>query len=44
MFRMLVNEYMDNGNLHQWLHGCPEEASPLTWEIRMNIIQGVAKG
>ncbi|KAG8652950.1 probable serine/threonine-protein kinase At1g01540 isoform X2 [Manihot esculenta] len=43
-YRMLVNEYMDNGNLHQWLHGCPEEASPLTWEIRMNIIQGVAKG
>ncbi|KAJ9164223.1 hypothetical protein P3X46_023825 [Hevea brasiliensis] len=42
--RMLVNQYVDNGNLHQWLHGCPVEVSPLTWEIRMNIIQGVAKG
>ncbi|XP_020540817.1 probable serine/threonine-protein kinase At1g01540 isoform X2 [Jatropha curcas] len=42
--RMLVNEYVDNGNLHQWLHGCQEQVSPLTWSIRMNIIQGVAKG
>ncbi|XP_020540816.1 probable serine/threonine-protein kinase At1g01540 isoform X1 [Jatropha curcas] len=43
-YRMLVNEYVDNGNLHQWLHGCQEQVSPLTWSIRMNIIQGVAKG
>ncbi|XP_026402370.1 probable serine/threonine-protein kinase At1g01540 isoform X1 [Papaver somniferum] len=33
--RMLVYEYMDNGNLEQWLHG---------WEARMNIIIGTAKG
>ncbi|XP_065859964.1 probable serine/threonine-protein kinase At1g01540 [Euphorbia lathyris] len=43
-YRLLVNEYVDNGNLHQWLHGCREKFSPLTWSIRMNIIQGVAKG
>ncbi|XP_057996147.1 probable serine/threonine-protein kinase At1g01540 isoform X2 [Hevea brasiliensis] len=43
-YRMLVNEYVDNGNLQRWLHGCPEQASPLTWGMRMNIIQGVAKG
>uniref|UniRef100_A0A6N2NJG9 non-specific serine/threonine protein kinase n=1 Tax=Salix viminalis TaxID=40686 RepID=A0A6N2NJG9_SALVM len=42
--RILVSEYVDNGNLHQWLHGCPEQPSPLTWAIRMNIIQGIAKG
>ncbi|KAJ6421248.1 hypothetical protein OIU84_028595 [Salix udensis] len=42
--RILVSEYVDNGNLHQWLYGCPEQTSPLTWAIRMNIIQGIAKG
>eukprot|EP00258_Populus_trichocarpa_P028708 XP_024444727.1 probable serine/threonine-protein kinase At1g01540 [Populus trichocarpa] len=43
-YRILVSEYVDNGNLHQWLYGCPEQPSPLTWAIRMNIIQGIAKG
>ncbi|XP_059459401.1 probable serine/threonine-protein kinase At1g01540 [Corylus avellana] len=42
-YRMLVYEYVDNGNLYQWLHGSPE-ISPLTWSIRKNIIQGIAKG
>ncbi|KDO39876.1 hypothetical protein CISIN_1g047892mg, partial [Citrus sinensis] len=42
--RMLVNEYVDNGNLEQWLHGDVGPHSPLTWEIRMNIILGTAKG
>ncbi|KAH9695954.1 hypothetical protein KPL71_022985 [Citrus sinensis] len=41
---MLVNEYVDNGNLEQWLHGDVGPHSPLTWEIRMNIILGTAKG
>lgn len=41
---MLVYEYVDNGNLEQWLHGDVGEVSPLTWEIRMNIILGTAKG
>ncbi|CAI0424641.1 unnamed protein product [Linum tenue] len=43
-FRMLVYEYVDNGNLEQWLHGDVGPCSPLTWEIRMNIITGTAKG
>ncbi|XP_073040903.1 probable serine/threonine-protein kinase At1g01540 [Primulina eburnea] len=43
-YRMLVYEYVDNGNLDQWLHGDIGEISPLTWEIRMNIIIGTAKG
>ncbi|XP_042051880.1 probable serine/threonine-protein kinase At1g01540 [Salvia splendens] len=43
-YRMLVYEYVDNGNLEQWLHGDVREVSPLTWEIRVNIIIGTAKG
>ncbi|XP_074263348.1 putative serine/threonine-protein kinase At1g01540 [Silene latifolia] len=43
-YRMLVYEYVDNGNLDQWLHGDVGEVSPLTWNIRMNIILGTAKG
>ncbi|CAI9101986.1 OLC1v1000167C1 [Oldenlandia corymbosa var. corymbosa] len=42
--RMLVYEYVDNGTLEQWLHGDVGEVSPLTWDIRMNIILGTAKG
>jgi hypothetical protein len=42
--RMLVYEYMDNGNLEQWLHGDVGPVSPLTWDIRMKIILGTAKG
>ncbi|CAN1158656.1 Probable serine/threonine-protein kinase At1g01540, partial [Linum perenne] len=40
--RVIVTEYVDNnGSLHQWLH---QESSPLSWDLRMNILQGVAKG
>ncbi|KAK9048180.1 hypothetical protein SSX86_032857 [Deinandra increscens subsp. villosa] len=42
--RILVYEYVDNGNLEQWIHGDVGSTSPLTWEIRMNIILGTAKG
>eukprot|EP00252_Welwitschia_mirabilis_P023529 TRINITY_DN6674_c0_g3_i1.p1 TRINITY_DN6674_c0_g3~~TRINITY_DN6674_c0_g3_i1.p1 ORF type:complete len:532 (-),score=87.73 TRINITY_DN6674_c0_g3_i1:205-1800(-) len=42
--RMLVYEYVDNGNLEQWLHGEVGSVSPLTWDIRMKIILGTAKG
>lgn len=41
---MLVYEYVNNGNLDQWLHGDVGDVSPLTWEIRVNIILGTAKG
>ncbi|KAL4323128.1 hypothetical protein GQ457_11G032730 [Hibiscus cannabinus] len=42
--RMLVYEYVNNSNLHQWLHGPLGQASPLPWTTRMNIIRGIAKG
>ena len=42
--RMLIYEYVDNGNLEQWLHGEVGLSSPLPWDIRMNIIVGTAKG
>ncbi|PON96979.1 Tyrosine-protein kinase [Trema orientale] len=42
--RILVYEYVDNKTLRHWLHECPQHISPLTWRIRMNIIQGIAKG
>lgn len=37
-------EYIDNGNLEQWLHGDVGPVSPLTWDIRMKIAIGTAKG
>lgn len=42
--RMLVYEYVNNGNLEQWLHGDVGPSSPLTWNIRINIMIGTAKG
>nr|CAD1837338.1 unnamed protein product [Ananas comosus var. bracteatus] len=42
--RMLVYEYIDNGNLEQWLRGEIGRANPLTWDARMKIAIGTAKG
>ncbi|KAH9616767.1 hypothetical protein KSS87_000243 [Heliosperma pusillum] len=42
--RMLVYEYVDNGNLEQWLHGDVGPVSPLTWDVRIKIAIGTAKG
>lgn len=42
--RMLVYEYIDNGNLEQWLHGPLGDNPPLSWDKRMKIILGTAKG
>ncbi|XP_057436840.1 probable receptor-like serine/threonine-protein kinase At4g34500 [Lotus japonicus] len=42
--RMLVYEYVDNGNLEQWLHGDVGQVSPLSWDLRMKIAVGTAKG
>ncbi|GLJ14142.1 hypothetical protein SUGI_0226980 [Cryptomeria japonica] len=41
--RILVYEYVDNGNLEQWLHGTMRQQGILTWEARMKIIFGTAK-
>ncbi|XP_018485950.2 probable serine/threonine-protein kinase At1g01540 [Raphanus sativus] len=43
-YRMLVYEFVDNGNLEQWIHGDVGDVGPLTWDIRINIILGMAKG
>lgn len=40
---MLVYEYVNNGNLEQWLHGAMHERGVLTWEARMKVILGTAK-
>ncbi|KAF5954859.1 hypothetical protein HYC85_007715 [Camellia sinensis] len=42
--RLLIYEYVDNGNLEQWLHGDVGPVSPLTWDIRIQIAVGTAKG
>ncbi|XP_066381780.1 probable receptor-like protein kinase At2g42960 isoform X3 [Miscanthus floridulus] len=41
--RMLVYEYVNNGNLEQWLHGAMRQHGVLTWEARMKIVLGIAK-
>ncbi|KAK1387393.1 Protein kinase domain-containing protein [Heracleum sosnowskyi] len=41
--RMLVYEYVNNGNLEQWLHGAMRQHGYLTWEARMKVILGTAK-
>ncbi|XP_008807804.1 probable receptor-like protein kinase At5g18500 [Phoenix dactylifera] len=41
--RMLVYEYVNNGNLEQWLHGAMQQRGSLTWEARINILLGTAK-
>ncbi|KAF8392679.1 hypothetical protein HHK36_023028 [Tetracentron sinense] len=41
--RMLVYEYVNNGNLEQWLHGAMSQHGFLTWEARMKVLLGTAK-
>ncbi|KAL0384721.1 UNVERIFIED_CONTAM: putative receptor-like protein kinase [Sesamum radiatum] len=41
--RMLVYEYVNNGNLEQWLHGAMRQYGFLTWEARMKVLLGTAK-
>ncbi|PKI55701.1 hypothetical protein CRG98_023917 [Punica granatum] len=41
--RMLVYEYVNNGNLEEWLHGAMRQHGTLTWEARMKAILGTAK-
>ncbi|KAL3631529.1 hypothetical protein CASFOL_024513 [Castilleja foliolosa] len=41
--RMLVYEYVNNGNLEQWLHGAMRQHGSLTWEARMKVLIGTAK-
>lgn len=41
--RILVYEYVNNGNLEQWLHGAMRQQGYLTWEARMKVLTGTAK-
>ncbi|XLU42969.1 hypothetical protein S245_003039, partial [Arachis hypogaea] len=41
--RLLVYEYVNNGNLEQWLHGAMRQYGFLTWDARIKILLGTAK-
>ncbi|MBA0675810.1 hypothetical protein Goari_017335, partial [Gossypium aridum] len=41
--RMLVYEYVNNGNLEQWLRGDMCHKGYLTWDARIKILLGTAK-
>ncbi|KAG7645675.1 Protein kinase domain [Arabidopsis thaliana x Arabidopsis arenosa] len=41
--RILVYEYMNNGNLEEWLHGAMKHHGYLTWEARMKVLTGTSK-
>lgn len=41
--RLLVYEYVNNGNLEQWLRGDMCHKGYLTWEARIKILLGTAK-
>ncbi|EFJ18366.1 hypothetical protein SELMODRAFT_112967 [Selaginella moellendorffii] len=42
--RILVYEYVNNGNLDEWLHGKTSRFKTPSWDSRMKIILGTAKG
>ncbi|KAG8077319.1 hypothetical protein GUJ93_ZPchr0007g5866 [Zizania palustris] len=41
--RMLVYEFVNNGNLEQWLHGAMCQCGIFSWENRMKVVIGTAK-
>ncbi|KAE9602533.1 hypothetical protein Lal_00049508 [Lupinus albus] len=41
--RLLIYEYVNNGNLEQWLHGATRQYGFLTWDARIKILLGTAK-
>ncbi|KAL0399405.1 UNVERIFIED_CONTAM: Phytosulfokine receptor 2 [Sesamum radiatum] len=42
--RLLIYSYMENGSLDYWLHERAEGSSFLTWDKRLRIAQGAARG
>ncbi|KAF9663084.1 hypothetical protein SADUNF_Sadunf17G0001700 [Salix dunnii] len=42
--RLLVYQYMPNGNLYDWLHPVKGEPKILEWHLRVNIAVGIARG
>ncbi|XP_027157788.1 probable receptor-like protein kinase At2g42960 [Coffea eugenioides] len=41
--RLLVDEYVNNGNLEQWLRGALSHHGYLTWEASMKVLAGTVK-
>ncbi|KAG6741225.1 hypothetical protein POTOM_054458 [Populus tomentosa] len=42
--RLLVYQYMPNGNLYDWLHPVKGEPKIMEWHFRVNIAAGIARG
>ncbi|KAH8484444.1 hypothetical protein Peur_063296 [Populus x canadensis] len=42
--RLLVYQYMPNGNLYDWLHPVKGEPKIMEWHFRVNIAVGMARG
>ncbi|XP_031118945.1 phytosulfokine receptor 2-like [Ipomoea triloba] len=42
--RLLIYSYMENGSLDYWLHESVDGTSFLTWDARLKIAQGSARG
>lgn len=36
-------EFVNNGNLEQWLHGAMSQRGAFSWENRMKVVTGTAK-
>ncbi|KAK3008218.1 hypothetical protein RJ639_015036 [Escallonia herrerae] len=42
--RLLVYKYMQNGNLHEWLHPVEGHTKIMEWPVRVKIAVGLARG
>ncbi|KAK2993782.1 hypothetical protein RJ640_018072, partial [Escallonia rubra] len=42
--RLLVYKYMQNGNLHEWLHPAEGDTKIMEWPVRVKIAVGLARG
>ncbi|KAK1618301.1 hypothetical protein QYE76_023818 [Lolium multiflorum] len=42
--RLLIYSYMENGSLDHWLHEKPDGPSRLSWQRRLQIAKGAARG
>ncbi|XP_077250343.1 phytosylfokine-alpha receptor 2 [Tasmannia lanceolata] len=42
--RLLIYSYMENGSLDYWLHERVDGGGFLSWEVRLKIAQGAARG
>ncbi|KAH6763054.1 Leucine-rich repeat protein kinase family protein [Perilla frutescens var. hirtella] len=42
--KLLIYDFIPNGNLNAAIHGKPGQFNPLSWSMRLKIMKGVAKG